>query len=104
MASERGGTITKLLSLIGVAASFPEALIKWPMGSFPQLHSCVSLLVLVMLVLLFRSIVLRMSRPEFPLSCKGTAKELPANNKNIKPNTIEFFISLTLIFTHFMAN
>jgi hypothetical protein len=59
--------------------------------------------VLAMLLLLFRSIVPRMARPESPLSCKGTAKELPANNTNIKPNIIEFFISLTLIFTLFIS-
>jgi hypothetical protein len=49
-----------------------------------------------MLVLLFRSIVLRMALPKSPLSCKGAAKELQANSKNNKPNIMEFFISFTL--------
>lgn len=94
--SERGGTTTKPSLFIELAASFPEALIKWPTGSFPQLHNCDSLVELVSLLLLFRSIVPRIARPSSPLSCNGAAKELQANNKNIKPNIIEFFISLTI--------
>ena len=95
----RGGITTKPSSITGLAASLPEVpLIKWPTGSFPQLHrSSVLLRVLLSLEPLLTLISPRISRPEFPLSCKGAARERQARDINAKNNIIDLSISLSSI-------